>query len=1128
MKRILLPALLLILTAAITAHPQIQTQPQLPTDTTTLEIGKTVEREINGGETHAYSFTLAAGAVARVNVDQGGISVAISVFVDGQRLRVVDIFGVGAAEQFSLLAERATTYRFEVLAPDKLSPRAKYAIAVTESRPATEPDKARVEAEKLLEDGMQLFYQQTKEARREAAGKFMQSIPLWQVANDKTQEARAYHLAGHAYNQIGDTQKGQDIATQGLPVAQAAGDRTIEAYLFDTIGSSYNDRGDRSKALEYFYKALTLRPETDLAGRSNTLNNIGIALAWIGERPKALQYLSQVTAILGDMGDRSRRASVLGNLCVINNDLSDYKKAFSLCNQALQIKREVGDKSGEATQLNNLGSVYASSGQYQKALDSYLQARDIHKSLGELGGEGVTLNNIAWVYATLGEYEKAIDIYNQALAPMRKIKNTYGIAKILSNIAVNYADLKNFQKALEINLEVLPLRPESNDREGRAITFNNIASCYKNLGDKEKALAYYTQAIALHRQVGNQRQLATALRNVGTFHRDIGETLKAIEYLEEARGISRKIGDLLGEGQALGHIAKLERDRGNLAEAHKLIQEAISGTESLRVNLKSQQLRATFLATARRYYELDIDVLMRLHKQQPDQGFATAAFQVSEKGRARSLLEMLREARAEFRQGVDPALIERERELRRLIADRSEHQTRLLSGRNSEAELSAVAQELDALTTEYEQLQARIRDISPRFSALTQPVPLNLTEIQKQVLDADTLLLEYSLGEEKSFVWAVTSESMQSFELPERAKVEEAARRFYQLATERGRSVPGETLAQRKIRLDQAEVEYTQAASALSRILLAPVAGELKQKRLLVVGEGVLQYVPFAALPSPADAGNSPLIAKHEIVNLPSASVLAELRNETANRKPASRTVAVLADPVFSESDPRLESASKGQHASADADSLLETQRSASESGVGDLTRLRFSRQEAEEIARLAGEKRNLKALDFAASRTVAMNDQLRDYRIVHFATHGLINNQHPDLSGIVLSLVDEQGRPQNGFLRLYDIYNLKLDADLVVLSACQTALGKDIKGEGLVGLTRGFMYAGAPRVVASYWRIDDRATADFMKRFYSAMLKDGLEPAAALRAAQVSMSQDKRWQSPHYWAAFTIQGEWK
>jgi CHAT domain-containing protein/Tfp pilus assembly protein PilF len=1008
--------------------------------------------------------------------------------------------------------------------------------AATTSHPQTQPqtntttlDKSRIEAEKLVEEGMQLLSRQTKDARLEAAKKFQQSIAVWESANDRVEEARAYYLAAHCYNQIGQPLKGEEIATQGLAVARSAGDPINEAYLLDTIGSSFSDRGDRSKALVYFYQALKLRPETDLAGRSNTLNNIGITLAWIGERSKALEYLGQVTDILAKMNDPSRRATVLGNLCVINNDLSDFKKAFDLCNQALKIKREVGDKSGEASALNNLGSVYASSGQYQKALDLYLQARDIHKSLGEASGEGVTLNNVGWVYATIGEYEKAIDIYNQALVPMRAIKNNYGVAKILSNIAVNYADLKDYNKALEINLEVLPLRPESNDREGRAITFNNIAGCYQNLGDTAKARDYYAQSLALQRTLGNQRQLATALRNVGTFHRDIGETSKAVEFLQEAREISHRIGDLHGEALALSHLAKLERDRGNLAEAHKLIQEAISGTESLRVNMKSQQMRTAFLATARKYYELDIDVLMRLHKQQPDQGFAAAAFQVSEKGRARSLLEMLRESRAEIRQGIDPALLERERELRRSIADRAERQTRLLSGKYTDAELSPVGQEIDALTTEYEQLQARIRETSPRFMALTEPVPLDLPAIQKQVLDDDTLLLEYSLGEEKSYVWAVTPVSMRSFELPGRAKVEEVARRFYQLATERGRSVPNERLAQRKIRLDQAEADYAQAASNLSQILLAPVAGELKQKRLVVVGEGVLQYVPFAALPAPGE-GALPLVAQHEIVNLPSASVLAVLRNDVANRKPASRTVAVLADPVFSDKDPRLASSSsaKGQHASPDDDALVEAQRSASESGVGDLRRLRFSREEAEEIARLAGEKRNLKALDFAASRAVATNDQLRDYRIVHFATHGLINNQHPDLSGIVLSLVNEQGRPQNGFLRLYDIYNLKLDADLVVLSACQTALGKDIKGEGLVGLTRGFMYAGAPRVVASYWRIDDRATADFMKRFYSAMLKDGLRPATALRAAQVSMSQDKRWQSPHYWAAFTLQGEWR
>jgi CHAT domain-containing protein len=208
--------------------------------------------------------------------------------------------------------------------------------------------------------------------------------------------------------------------------------------------------------------------------------------------------------------------------------------------------------------------------------------------------------------------------------------------------------------------------------------------------------------------------------------------------------------------------------------------------------------------------------------------------------------------------------------------------------------------------------------------------------------------------------------------------------------------------------------------------------------------------------------------------------------------------------------------------------SLAYTKRSSAESGLADFVRLRFSRQEADEITRLAAGGENLKALDFTASRPTVTRPETGQYRFVHFATHGLINSQHPELSGIVLSLVDEQGRSQNGFLRLYDIYNLRLGADLVVLSACQTALGKEIKGAGLVGLTRGFMYAGAPRVVASLWQIDDRPTAELMKRFYQGMLAARFRPAAALKAAQVSMWKEKRWQTPYHWAAFTFQGEWK
>jgi CHAT domain-containing protein len=193
-----------------------------------------------------------------------------------------------------------------------------------------------------------------------------------------------------------------------------------------------------------------------------------------------------------------------------------------------------------------------------------------------------------------------------------------------------------------------------------------------------------------------------------------------------------------------------------------------------------------------------------------------------------------------------------------------------------------------------------------------------------------------------------------------------------------------------------------------------------------------------------------------------------------------------------------------------------------------DLRRLPFSRYEAERLLALVPRRDALAAFDFAASQTTAMSEDLRQYRIVHFATHGYLNSDRPDLSGLILSLVDEQGTPQDGFLSLPEIYNLRLGADLVVLSACQTALGKQVRGEGLIGLTRGFMYAGAPRVVASLWAVEDRATAELMGRFYTAMLQRGSRPAAALRVAQLSMFRERRWSAPHQWAGFVFQGEWR
>ena len=309
-------------------------------------------------------------------------------------------------------------------------------------------------------------------------------------------------------------------------------------------------------------------------------------------------------------------------------------------------------------------------------------------------------------------------------------------------------------------------------------------------------------------------------------------------------------------------------------------------------------------------------------------------------------------------------------------------------------------------------------------------------------------------------------------------------------------------------------------AAALSDTLLGPVAKSMAGKRLVIVSDGALLYLPFAALPLPHRDGFVPILVEHEVVSLPSASVLAWLRRNSENRATPGKAVAVLADPVFESDNPRLTVQRHASRAGPTRGSLRDA--------TLDFSRLVSTRLEADAIASSAAPGATFKALDFDASRATATSQDLANYRIVHFATHGVFDTEHPERSGLVLSMFDSQGHPQDGFLRLRDIYNLHLRADLVVLSACNTALGKSVAGEGLVGIVRGFMHAGATRVVASLWKVDDEATGELMGRFYAAMLKQNRSPAAALRQAQLEISQLERWQSPFYWAAFVLQGDWR
>jgi CHAT domain-containing protein len=1008
--------------------------------------------------------------------------------------------------------------------------------------PIKDPQPVKIEnssAAKLVAEGLRIEEPATADSRRNAIEKYLQAIPLWQAAKDTAAEARTLALIAGAYIGLGEKQNAFHFANRALPLSEKAikdcseqekpAAFGVKAYVLDTLGRANQDFGDRKKARELYNDALSLSQSIgDRSGELNSLINLGKASILLSDFPKALELSERALRMVNELGERRKETIVLNNLCLIHQQTGAFEKAFEMCKEAVSTARGTNNRLSEANAIQNLGSIYYRTGDYQKAIDFYGQSKQIFKELGNRRGEATAITNIGWLYAVLGDLQKANDAAHQALELWRALGDQNREVIVLNNLAVNYFQLSDYRKALEMHLQILPVRKRLNESEGTAVTLENIAQCFDSLGETQKAIEYHEQAITLLREGSEVRLLAGALRTTGESYRLTGNHQKALEFLTEALKIFRQVGDRYNEGVALAETAYLERDRGNLFEAKKLIGQGLAALESVRTSVKSQQLRATFLASAKNYYEFETDLLMRLHQQHPGDGYDAAALASSEKGRARSLLELLVESRAEIREGVDSALLAREQELRDSIAEKAEHQIRLLSAQHTDEAAEKASKEIDALTTEYEQVLARIRETSPRYAALTQPLPLSLKDIQTRVLDSETLLLEYSLGEERSFLWAITQDSISTFELPKRQDIEVAARKVYELVTERNRVIKEETLAQRRLRVARSDEEYQRAASVLSDMILQPAVSQLKGKRLLFVGDGVLQYVPFASLPVPTAGPASsyrPLILDHEIINLPSASVMAALREEIAGRSRASKTLAVLADPVFQNDDPRIGNAESGK---ISADASTEAYRSAKESGLDSFVRLRFTREEANEITRLVSSDKRLEALDFAASRANATSAALGQYQIVHFATHGLINNRHPELSGIVLSLVDEKGQAQNGFLRLYEIYNLKLGADLVVLSACQTAVGQEVRGEGLLGLTRGFMYAGAPRVVATLWQVDDRATSELMKRFYQKMLGEGLRPAAALKAAQVSMQSDKRWSSPHFWAAFTLHGDWK
>ncbi len=825
---------------------------------------------------------------------------------------------------------------------------------------------------------------------------------------------------------------------------------------------------------------------------------------------------------------------------------------------ALKLWVELQDKREEARTLYLLGLVQQTGGELQAAMESYQQSLSLSHREGDRVRENLALNALGTLYFRLGDKAKAINCYKQALAFSQALGERALETSLLVNLGAVYKALGENSQAIDLYRKALEMARSLGDRTSEAAALTNIARLYDLIGDKQNAFATNQQVLSVWRALGNLEGEAVTLKNLGVLAEAEGRLVESVEYLTRALALNQTLGNSMREAYIRGDLARIERAAGNFDQSREQIEQALKIFESLRIQLLNPDFRATFTAANRRYYEFYIDLLMqqqlRSSNQKADkqsQHYAAEALRVSESARARALADLIAEARVDIRQGVDINLLEQEREFAQsLMTKKAERAALLKLPKKKREDIDHLDREILALTVFQEQAKAAIKRASPQYAALVYPSSIGLTEIQ-HMLDSNTLLLEYALGEERSYLWVVSQNELRSFPLPCRAVIEEQARSFYNLLAAPGETIKYEKPEQKRNRIVRAQTELPDVAAALSQTLLAPVAKLLGQKRLLISGDGILNYIPFAALPEPYADKNSltasnlqanPLLVKHEIISLPSASVLAELQRNLPDRPQPTGDLAIIADPVFTQKDKRLLLSQNGfssQHSAIpkQKSKLFQTPGEAvelmnaasaenSERDTQDLTRLMASRQEAERIARFVPENRRLTALDFEANRDLVTSGSLNQYRMLHFATHGLLNSQTPELSGLVFSLVDENGQSRLGVLRLNDVFNLRLTADLVVLSACRTGLGKEIRGEGAISLARGFMYAGVPRVISSLWAVNDLAAAELMDRLYQQMLIVGKTPAAALRAAQLALWKEKRWASPYYWAGFILQGD--
>jgi CHAT domain-containing protein len=870
---------------------------------------------------------------------------------------------------------------------------------------------------------------------------------------------------------------------------------------------------------------------------------------------------------------------------------------------ALNLYVAAKNNGGAAAAHNELGDLYLRQGQYQVAIDHYQKALDgfmgaarkpdiVNAAVG-LADDGFNANlmlaKIGDVNFRLGRMSEAMAAYGRMVvkkpeSAASKVGRRFGgLGAIVSGASTGNVSVAAPTSALTVAIEA----KKEFDEYRISIVYSSYELgmgriSYKN-NDLETAKKHFQNAldaagssIAGIAKLGQTRRFRAAARtslgDVALLQNKLKDATKF--YSDAAKGAQDdKRLDLMwpaqrGLGRSLWLQAAQEKDAKKASSVRESAvskyRDSIATIETLRQgSLRADESRTTFLATTKDVFDeaaiayAEMALLAAPAAGTPLDGkaleYASEAFKITEQSRARSLLDLLSETDAAITEGVPAELLKRKQE----NLDRQQEIADTLTGINISTDGPKkkpveLDEELEKLQTEFEQIENQIRTASPRYAALTAVQPLTLSDVQQTVLDDQTVLLEYALQTDASYLWVASKGGVNLYKLPARSNLETLATdlRAQLIPSKLQRRIVGIDVVaqpQRGLGIASSAPEdaagFVAAANALYKAAVEPAAGVLGEKRLMVVADGALNYIPFEVLLKTSAGGDFSslgyLIKSNEIIYSPSASVVGAIRQQRV--KPAGRAMLIVADPVFNSNDARARNTTTAATNSAEVRGLgIQSALSDVEGqgAVGDqtakmeglpLARLAGTRTEAEQISKLAkaaGGQADM-WLDLDASEDNLSSRDVGKYRVVHIATHGLLNAERPQFTGVILSLVGNKSH--DGFLRTDEVFNLRLGSPLVMLSACETGLGKEKRGEGVMGLTRAFMYAGAPTVGVSLWSVADKSTADLMTDFYRRLFAAvDTSPSSAMRGAQLSMISGKKYSAPFYWAPFVLVGDWK